>query len=58
MLDQYETTVKPSFDNYILPTKRFADIVIPRGAENTVAIELVLQYIELHLRTNSDLQRA
>ena len=58
VLDQYETTVKPSFDNYILPTKRFADIVIPRGAENTVAIELVLQYIELHLRTNSDLQRA
>ena len=58
VLDQYETTVKPSFDNYILPTKRFADIVIPRGAENTVAIELVLQYIELHLRTNSHLQRA
>lgn len=46
ILDQYEQTVKPSFEQYCYPTKKFADIIVPRGAENKVAIELIIHQIE------------
>jgi len=49
ILHQYETFVKPSFDNFILPTKKFADIVIPRGGSNEVAIDLIEQAIRTKL---------
>ena len=45
VLQQYEQFVKPSFETFIGPSKRHADIVVPRGAENTVAIELIAQHI-------------
>eukprot|EP00271_Cylindrocystis_brebissonii_P011787 TRINITY_DN29737_c0_g1_i1.p1 TRINITY_DN29737_c0_g1~~TRINITY_DN29737_c0_g1_i1.p1 ORF type:complete len:345 (+),score=61.01 TRINITY_DN29737_c0_g1_i1:196-1230(+) len=45
VLDRYERTVKPSFESYISPTKKFADIIVPRGAENTVAIDLIVRHI-------------
>eukprot|EP01127_Copromyxa_protea_P005600 TRINITY_DN15499_c0_g1_i1.p1 TRINITY_DN15499_c0_g1~~TRINITY_DN15499_c0_g1_i1.p1 ORF type:complete len:480 (+),score=118.79 TRINITY_DN15499_c0_g1_i1:217-1440(+) len=47
VLDQYEKFVKPAFDDYISPTKQHADVIIPRGADNEVAINLVAS----HLRT-------
>ncbi len=34
VLSQYLTTVKPAFEEFCLPTKKYADVVIPRGAEN------------------------
>ncbi|XP_059093633.1 uridine-cytidine kinase 2-like isoform X2 [Tigriopus californicus] len=43
---QYTTLVKPAFEEFCLPTKKFADVIIPRGADNTVAIELVAQHIQ------------
>lgn len=49
VLDQYERTVKPSFETFILPTKKYADIIVPRGAENLVAIDLILQHIKFRL---------
>jgi hypothetical protein len=49
VLDQYESTVKPSFESFILPTKQYADIIVPRGGDNTVAIDLLLQHIRLKL---------
>lgn len=49
VLIQYERFVKPAFDQFILPTKKFADIVIPRGATNTVAIDLIVQHTKLKL---------
>lgn len=45
ILQQYEQFVKPSFETFIGPSKRHADIVVPRGAENLVAIELIAQHI-------------
>lgn len=45
VLRQYETFVKPSFDTYIKPSKRYADIVVPRGGDNVVAIELLAQHV-------------
>ncbi|KAG4070163.1 hypothetical protein HA402_003853 [Bradysia odoriphaga] len=45
VLNQYMTFVKPAFDEFCSPTKKFADVIIPRGADNTVAIELIVQHI-------------
>jgi len=45
VLQQYEQFVKPSFETFIGPSKSHADIVVPRGAENLVAIELIAQHI-------------
>jgi len=45
ILQQYETFVKPSFETFIGPSKRHADIVVPRGGENHVAIDLIAQHI-------------
>jgi hypothetical protein len=33
--------VKPSFETYIQPNKKYADVIIPRGADNLVAINLL-----------------
>ncbi len=49
VLTQYETFVKPSFDDYIMPTKKYADIIIPRGGANRVAIDLLVQHIKVKL---------
>ena len=42
---RYEQFVKPSYETFIGPSKSHADIVVPRGAENLVAIELIAQHI-------------
>lgn len=41
--------MKPSFEAYILPSKQYADIIVPRGADNLVAIDVLLQHIRLKL---------
>mmetsp|Transcript_14401 Transcript_14401/g.45400 ORF Transcript_14401/g.45400 Transcript_14401/m.45400 type:complete len:239 (-) Transcript_14401:90-806(-) len=45
VLRQYMATVKPSFDEFCLPTKRYADVIVPRGAENDKAIDLIVSGI-------------
>ena len=47
VLTQYIELVKPSFDEFCLPTKKYADVIVPRGAENTVALDLIKQYIQV-----------
>ena len=49
VLQQYERFVKPSYEEFVLPTKAHADIIVPRGAENKVAIEIIAQHIGEHL---------
>lgn len=41
--------MKPAFDDFILPTKKYADIIIPRGGDNHVAIDLIVQHIRTKL---------
>ncbi|KAK3264545.1 Uridine kinase-like protein 1, chloroplastic [Cymbomonas tetramitiformis] len=57
VIDQYTRFVKPMFENFCLPTKRVADVIIPwaRG-DNTVAIDLIVQHIRTKLGRN-DLTR-
>merc|ERR1712073_177500 len=46
VLHQYTTLVKPAFEEFCIPTKKYADVIIPRGAENSVALDLIRQHIE------------
>lgn len=46
ILVQYITFVKPAFEEFCLPTKKYADVIIPRGADNLVAINLIVQHIQ------------
>lgn len=41
IIDQYLATVKPSYNQFIEPSKKYADIIIPQGGENNVAIDMV-----------------
>lgn len=45
VLDEWLNNVKPSFEDYVLPSKKHADVVVPRGLDNTVAIDLIVQHI-------------
>ncbi|MDR0970290.1 MAG: uridine kinase [Lentimicrobiaceae bacterium] len=49
VLKHYETFVKPMHMQFIDPTKRFADIIIPEGGGNQVAIDIVASRIRMHL---------
>ncbi|KAF6153843.1 hypothetical protein GIB67_001076 [Kingdonia uniflora] len=49
VLDQYSKFVKPAFDDFILPTKKYADIIMPRGGDNHVAVDLIVQHIRTKL---------
>ena len=49
VLDRYNNTVKPSHLQFIEPSKRYADIIIPGGGENQVGIEVLISIIEKHL---------
>jgi uridine kinase len=45
VLAGYTNYVKPSFEDFCLPTKKYADVIIPRGADNHVAVDLIVQHI-------------
>ncbi|KAG5527052.1 hypothetical protein RHGRI_028093 [Rhododendron griersonianum] len=45
----YAKFVKPAFDDFVHPSKKFADVIIPRGGENHVAIDLIVQHIHTKL---------
>ena len=52
VLDQYEKAVRPMHMSFCEPTKRHADLIIPRGGENSVAIDIVRAKIGDLLRKN------
>ncbi|MFC6254124.1 uridine kinase [Secundilactobacillus hailunensis] len=41
IIKQYLTTVKPMYHQFVEPTKRYADLIVPEGGENQVAIDLL-----------------
>ncbi|KAJ0988875.1 hypothetical protein J5N97_007231 [Dioscorea zingiberensis] len=49
VLEQYAKFVKPAFDDFVLPSKKYADVIIPRGGDNHVAIDLIVQHIRTKL---------
>ncbi len=42
IIEQYLTTVRVSYLEFVEPSKRFADVIIPEGGMNTVAAEMVI----------------
>lgn len=53
VLKQYCNMVKPSFSHYIAPSMIHADIIVPRGGDNTVAIELIVRHVHKQLQAVS-----
>uniref|UniRef100_A0A914N7N3 Uridine kinase n=1 Tax=Meloidogyne incognita TaxID=6306 RepID=A0A914N7N3_MELIC len=49
VLDQYIKFVKPAFDSFIAPSMKHSDIIVPRGGENLVAIDLIVRHIKNQL---------
>ena len=49
VINQYITTVKPMHEAFIEPSKRYADIIIPEGGQNQVALEMLIGRIRMHL---------
>lgn len=50
VIDRYQEVLKPMHQQYIEPSKQYADIIVPQGGNNTVAINLLTDYIEGRLR--------
>ncbi|XP_076319902.1 uridine-cytidine kinase-like 1 isoform X2 [Tachypleus tridentatus] len=50
VLKQYNRFVKPAFDHYIAPTMIDADLIVPRGGENHIAINLIVQHVHTQLQ--------
>ena len=49
VIEQYLSTVKPAHDQFIEPYKKYADIIMPEGGQNEVAIDIVITKIKTQL---------
>ena len=52
VINQYLSTVKPMHEEFVDPSKRRADIIIPEGGENTVALDMLLERIKNFINGN------
>ena len=50
VLTQYQNTVKPMHEKYVEPSKKYADIVVPEGGKNAVALDMIMGRIERHIK--------
>ena len=50
VIDRYRETLKPMHELYIEPSKRYADLIVPQGGHNMVAIKLLTDYIRSLLK--------
>ena len=50
VLKQYRNTVKPMHDQFVAPSKRYADIIVPYGGENKIAIDMLVQNIKKRIK--------
>ena len=53
VVNQYLNTVKPMHERYVEPSKRNADIIVPEGGHNKVALELLMERVRAHLEGKS-----
>ena len=49
VLTQYQQTVKPMYEKYVEPSKKYAHILVPEGGKNTIAQEFIISLLEKHL---------
>ena len=55
VIEQYVTAVRPMHNMFIEPTKRYADVIIPEGGDNDVAIDLMVTKIKTILESESNI---
>ena len=49
VLQQYQETVKPMHEKYVEPSKKYANIIVPEGGKNMVALDMIMGRIKRHL---------
>ena len=54
VIQQYLATVKPTYHQFVEPTKRYADLIVPEGGENQVAIDLLVTKIRAILEASGN----
>ena len=54
ILEQYLSTVRPMHQQFVEPSKRYADLIVPRGGHNAVAIEMIVAKIQRRLQARRD----
>lgn len=54
VIEQYQKTVKPMYEKYVEPSKKNANIIVPEGGKNLVAIEMLRNHIRRYLHENVD----
>ncbi|MDO5000731.1 MAG: uridine kinase [Eubacteriales bacterium] len=52
VVNQYLTTVKPMHEMFVEPSKRNADIIIPEGGHNSVALDMIIERVRSHIEKN------
>ena len=52
VISQYINTVKPMHEQFVEPTRKYADIVVLEGGHNLVALDLIMQRIANHIAEN------
>ena len=53
VITQYQTTVKPMHEEFVEPSKKYADIIIPRGGENQAAMDILKGHLNIMLNKHS-----
>ena len=56
VVNQYLTTVKPRHEQFVEPSKRKADLIIPQGGKNEVALEMLIQRVSAHLQSTGGIK--
>ena len=54
VLAQYQQTVKPMHEKYVEPSKKYANLVVPEGGKNWVALDMIIGRIQRHLENTED----
>lgn len=52
VVTQYLTTVKPMHEQFVEPTRKYADIIVLEGGHNLVALDMIMQRIANHIAEN------
>ena len=55
VLQQYQQTVKPMHEKYVEPSKKYANIVVPEGGKNYVALDMIIGRIQRHLKETEEI---
>ena len=54
VIEQYMTTVKPMHEQFVEPSKRSANLIVPEGGKNLIALEMIINRIQRHIDGNAE----